>query len=211
MENCKRHAELMDWVLGELPADEAGDLAQHVAQCPECERAAEPLRRLQQALANSLTDREMPARLVFAPQLSRALWAGFWTSLARTAALSAAAAGIFLAILSAGLGPLSARWFPAGTRQAALPQSELRTLISQAVAAQGASERKQNGLALEQLADSLRQEQATSLARVAQQLGYVESAQNTVWKQMQQQNEVVSLIARDYLQPAGPSLSPARR
>ncbi|MBZ5563666.1 MAG: zf-HC2 domain-containing protein [Acidobacteriia bacterium] len=209
---CERDVELTDWVLGELPAEKAREVERHVTQCAECARSAERLRKLQQTLTSHLTDRDMPARLVFVGEPARAPFANFWGSLVRTAALSAAAAAVFLAILAFGSVSLKSRLLPAATpREAALTRAEIQDFVKQAVAEQAALERKQIEAGNAQLAASLRQEQAAGLSRVARQLDYVETAQNTVWKQMQQQNEYVSLIARNSLQPASLSKPPARR
>ncbi len=212
MGNCQREVELTDWVLGELPAEKARELERHVSECAECARAAERLRKLQHALTSNLTDREMPARLVFVGESARAPFANFWASLARTAALSAAAAAIFLAVVGFGSVPLRSRLFPAASpREAAVTRAEVQNLLHQAVAEQVAAERKQTEAADAQLAASLRQEQSATLSRMARQLDYVQSAQSIVWKEMQQQNEYVSLIARNYLEPASLSKPPARR
>jgi len=212
MGNCQREAELADWVLAELPAHKVRELEQHVSQCAECARSAERLRKIQQALTANLTERDMPAHLVFVGKQRHSPFAGFWGALARTAALSAAAAGIFLAILSLGSATWKSRLHPtAAPRGAALTRAEIQDFVKQAVAEQVALEKKQAEAANERLEASLRQEQASNMSRVARQLDYMGSAQSTVWKEMQQQNEYVSLIARDYLQPASMSRPPARR
>ncbi len=212
MGNCQREVELTDWILGELPAEKAQEMEQHVSMCPECKGSAEKLHKLQQALTSHLRDREMPARLVLVGEPARAPFANFWASLARTAALSAAAAAIFLVVLAFGSAPLRSRFLPAASsRNAAVTRAEVQTLVQQAVAEQVALERKQTETANAQLAASLRQEQMASLSRMARQLDYVQSAQTTVWKDMQRQNEYVSLIARNYLEPASLSKPPARR
>lgn len=200
MQPCEWEARLKDWVLEELAPEEANEVERHVKQCPECARSAQPLRELRQALMSSLTDQQMPAHLVLAGESGRNSFAGFWASLARTAALSAAAACIFLAILSVGFAhwrllPLAAQQKPALTRGA------VQALVAQAVADQAAARIKETEASNQELAASLRQEQVNDLAQLARRLQYLELAQNTVWKEAQQQNEVVSMIARDYLQP----------
>jgi hypothetical protein len=62
------------------------------------------------------------------------------------------------------------------------------------------------------LAASLRAEQMRNLASIQQQLQYLELVQNTVWKETQRQNEVISLVAQNQLQPpASSSVEPSRR
>ncbi len=211
MGNCPREVELTDWMLGELSPEAAREIELHVSQCAPCARSAERLRGVQQALTSSLGDRDMPARLVFVGEPARSPFANFWPSLVRTAALSGAAAAVFLVMVAFGSVPLRSRLIPAVAPQGAtLSRTEVQDLVRQAVAEQVALERKQTEAANAQLAASLRQDQVTNLTRLARQLDYVEQAQSTVWKQMQQQNEYVSLIARDYLQPANLS-TPVRK
>ena len=198
--------ELTDWALDELSPVKVRELEQHLGQCEECARSAQRLRGVRQALMSSLTDREMPAHLVLVGEKPQSLFAGFWTALLRTAALSAAAAAIFLVAVSVGfrhgpswLLPTTARVEPTLTRTA------FQALVAQAVAQQASLQSKETQAATQDLAAGLRQEQMENLARIAQQLQYLELAQNTVWKETQRQNEVLSLVAR-YTKP--PASSP---
>jgi hypothetical protein len=43
--------------------------------------------------------------------------------------------------------------------------------------------------------ENLRQEQTANWARFAQQLQYLELAQNSEWKETQRQKEIISLVA----------------
>ena len=73
-------------------------------------------------------------------------------------------------------------------------------------------QREEAQAATEELAASLREEQMRNLARIQPQLQYLELAQNTVWKETQRQNEVISLVAHNQLQPpASSSAEPSRR
>jgi hypothetical protein len=73
-------------------------------------------------------------------------------------------------------------------------------------------QRKETQAASEDLAASLRADQMRNLASIQQQLQYLELAQNTVWKETQRQNEVISLVAHNQLQPpASSSVEPSRR
>jgi hypothetical protein len=161
---------------------------------------------------SSLTDREMPAHLVFVGEKRQSLFAGFWPALLRTAALSGAAAAIFLVAVSVGfrhgrswLLPTTARVEPALTR------TELQALVAQAVADQVSLQSKETQAAARELVASLRAEQMGNLARLAQQLQYLELAQNTVWKETQRQNEVISLVAHYQQLPTSSPTQPARR
>ena len=201
----ERETDLTGWALGELSPEREQEFEQHLATCAECARSAEGLRRVRQVLTSHLTDREMPSHLVFVGEERKATSprASFWPSLARAVALSAAAAAVFLAIVSLGLARLRSRLLPTVAQEKpALTQIEVKALVDQGVAEQAAQERKETQAANQELAASLQQEQARSLAQFARRLQYLESAQNTVWKETQRQNQVVSLIAHSYL-PAG--------
>jgi hypothetical protein len=156
---------------------------------------------VRQALLSSLTDREMPAHIVLVGEKTQSLFAGFWTALFRTAALSAAAAAIFLVVVSVGfrhgrgwLLPTTARVEPTLTR------TELQALVAQTVAEKVSAQGKETQAATRDLAASLRAEQMGNLARIGRQLQYLELRENAVWKQTQRQNEVISLVAH-YPQP----------
>jgi anti-sigma factor RsiW len=202
--------ELTDWALDELSPMKARQLEQHMGQCEECTRSAQRLRGVRQALMSSLTDREMPAHLVVVGEKPQSPFAGFWTALLRTAALSATAAAIFLVAVWVGfrhgpswLLPTTARVGPTLTR------TDLQAMVAHAAAEQVALQSKEAQAATRDLVASLRQEQMGNLARIAQQLQYLEMAQNAVWKETQQQNEVISLVAHNRLEsptnsPTGP-------
>jgi hypothetical protein len=204
--------ELTDWALDELSPTKARQLEQHMGQCEDCARSAQRLRDLRQVLTSSLTDREMPAHLVLVGEKRESLWAGFWTALLRTAALSAAAAAIFLVTVSVGfrqgrswLLPTTARVAPTSMR------TEFQAFVAQAVARQLSLQREETEAATRDLAASLRAEQMRDLAHIAQQLEYLELAQNTVWKETQRQNALISLVAH-YQQPSTSSPAvPSRR
>jgi anti-sigma factor RsiW len=203
---------LTDWVLDELPPMKVRELEQHIGQCAECARSAQRLGGVRQALINSLTDREMPAHLVLVGEKRQSLFAGFWPALLRTAALSSAAAAIFLVAVSVGfrhgrswLLPTTARVEPALTR------TELQAFVARAVTDQVSLQSKETQAATRELVASLRAEQMGSLARLAQQLQYLELAENAVWKETQQQNEAISLVAHYQQLPTSSPTQPSRR
>lgn len=201
----EREAKLTDWVMEELSPPEARELEQHVAHCAECRRSLDRLRRVRQALNSNLTDREMSAHLVFVGEGRRRLSAGFLASLWRTAALAAVAAAVFLAVFWGGSFHLRQRLVvtPA-VQKTALSQSEIRAFVAQAMEEASARQRKEIEAAGEKVALSLRQEQMADLARLAQRLRYLESAQSAVWKQTQQQGQLVDLMARNSFGPRTP-------
>ena len=205
--------ELNDWAVDELSPTKARQLEQHIGQCEECARSAQRLRGVRQALASSLTDQEMPAHLVLVGEKPQSLWAGFWTALFRTAALSAAAAAIFLVVAAVGFRYGGSRLLPTTAQvKPTLTRAELQALVGQVVAEQASLQRKETEAATVDLAANLRAEQMRDLANIQQQLQYLELAQNTVWKETQRQNEVISLVAHNQLQPpASLSAAPSRR
>jgi anti-sigma factor RsiW len=199
-------SELTDWALDELSPVKARQLEQHMGQCEECARSAQRLLGVRQALMSSLTDREMPAHLLLVGEKRQSLFAGFWTALLRTAALSAAAAAIFLVVVSVGFRHGRSWVLPTTARvEPALTQTELQAFAARAVAEQVSLQRQETQAATLELAASLRQEEMRNLARLAQQVQYLELAQNTMWKETQRQNEVISVVAH-YRQP--PTSSP---
>jgi hypothetical protein len=151
----------------------------------------------------------MPAHLVLVSEKRQNPFAGFWTALLRTAALSAAAAAIFLTVASVGLHYGGSRLLPTVARvEPTLTRTELQAVVAQVVAEQVSSQGKQTQAADRNPAASLRAEQMGDLARVAQQLQYLESAYNTIWKETQRQNEVISLVAHYQQQPTSSHAGP---
>lgn len=207
---CPDKHKLMDWVLTELSPGEGEELQRHVAQCSDCAQALAGLQEVRQALMEQLADREMPAHLVFVPQEPRVFNPGFLASLWRSAALAGVAAVIFLAIVLGGY----ARWgHPpspvSGAQGTSMTRAEIETLVREAVRFQLAQQRQDLETTNERLAADLRKDQERALAPVAAQLQYLQSAQSVVWKQAQEQNALVELIARNSLgresaQPARP-------
>lgn len=202
-------AKLMDWVLGELPPGEEEDLQRHVQQCTDCAEELTGLQRVHETLRAQLTEREMPAHLVFLPEKARELRPGFLASLWRTAALAAVAAAVFLAIAVGGIARWGRQAFMTLPREkAALTRAEVGDMVNQAVRLQWAQQKSQLETTQEELAADLRREDAHILAPLAKQLQYVQSAQSVVWQETQKQNALVELLARNSL---GQGASPSRR
>ena len=200
-------SELTDWALDELPPTKARQLEQHFAQCEECARSAQRLQAVRQALRSSLADRVMPAHLMLVGEKPQSHFAGFWAALLRTAALSAAAAAIFLVTVSVGFRHGQSWLLPTTARvEPTLTRAELQALVAQTVAEQVSAQSKETQAATRDLAASLRAEEMGNLARVGRQLQYLELAENAVWKETQRQNEVISLVAH-YPQPPANSLT----
>jgi hypothetical protein len=81
--------------------------------------------------------------------------------------------------------------------QPTLNRTQLQAFVAQAVAEQVSAQSKQAQAATGDLVGSLRQEEMGNLARIAQQLEYLELTQNAVWKETQRQHEFISLVAHD--------------
>jgi len=197
--------ELTDWALDELSPAKVRELEQHLGQCEDCARSAQRLRGVRQALTSSLTDRAMPAHLVFLGEKSQPRSVDFWPALLRTAALSASAAVIFVAVAAVGVRYGGTRLLPATAwARQALTGAELRALVSQAVAAQVSSQSREIEVATREQVASLRQEQSENLARIARHLQFLEMEENTQYKETQQQEKLLSLVAHDQPLPTNP-------
>jgi|GEM_PF-637671 len=207
----EREAKLLERILDELAPAEVRELEQHVKQCGDCSRSVERLRSVHGALMNSLTDRDLPAHLVFIPDQPKQQLTGFLTSLWRTAALAATAAVIFLGILVGGAAHWRNRLAPApiatagSSSASALSSTDVKALAAQEVDRQMAIERAGLEASNDKLAVGLREEQAKNLDRLAHQLDFVQTVQNSVWKETQQQGAMVELIARNSLESKVPA------
>lgn len=207
---AEREAKLTEWILNELPPEEAQELERHLQQCADCSDSLEGLRNVHQALTKSLTGRPAPAHLAFLPEVPKNTLPAFLNSLWRAAAAGAVAAVVFLAVSGIGFF-YRARYLPVkrSVETATLTAADVKVLAEQAVVQGLARQRKEVEAANANLAAGLRQEQMRDLARVARQLSYLETTQSAVWKQAQQQGALVQSIARNSLklerpQPGNP-------
>lgn len=196
----EQQAKLREWVLEELSPSEVRELELHVEQCADCARSLDRLRGVRHALRQHLSDREMPAHLVFLEEKKR-LPTGFLATLWRTAALAALTAVVFLGILLGGYANWGKRPFVVGVpvEKSTLTRAEVEAMIGQAVEKSFAQQKRELEVAKQELQANWRQEQIRHLAALARQLQYLESAQAAVWKETQQQNALVELIARNSL------------
>jgi anti-sigma factor RsiW len=201
--SCREwEAKLTDWVLNELSSTEAEELERHLKQCPECARSVSRLRGVHEKLALGLTDLPMPARLVFWTEKPEGRPTAVLTQLWRSAAMGAVAGVVFLVVSWSGLTYRGGRVaMPSPSEEVKLNRAEVKALAAQVVAEQLSVHRREEESAREMLADSLRQETMSQLAQAGQELAYVQTVQNAVWKRTEQQNAVVEQIARNYLEP----------
>ena len=200
---CREWAnELTDWALDELSPARVLELEHHLEHCQECAQAAQRLFGVRQALKSSLIDRDMPAHVVVFGDKAQSRFAGFWAALPRTAALSAAGAVIFLAIVAFGSRFGGPRLLPvAAWTRPALTQSELKEFVARAVAEQVSLQSNEMQAATRNEVASLRQEQTENLKRLAQQMQYFELSLNTEYKATQQQSALISMVAQEKLLP----------
>ncbi len=194
-------AKFKEWVLDELSASEASRVQAHVEGCESCAHELAQLRSLQGALRGYLSERAMPARLVFIGEASRARAMSFWGSLARTAALAAAAALVFAVILSGTAGwwnrPLPVHQVQA---QPGPSRAEVEAMIARAVEQGAARQSQEMRESNQRLAAFLQERQGRAFTQVLNQLEYLETTQKTVWEENQQQNAWLQKIARNSLQ-----------
>ena len=194
--------ELTDWALDELSPAKARELEQHLKHCQDCAQTAQRLLGARQALKSSLIDCDMPAHVVVFGDKAQSRFAGFWAALPRTAALSAAGAVIFLAIVSVGIRFGGPRLLPVGASAGpALTQAELKEFVARAVAEQVSLQSKGMQAATRDEVASLRQEQTENLKRFAQQMQYFELSLNSEYKETQQQSALISVVAHEQQLP----------
>ena len=190
-------SELTDWALDELAPERVPELERHLRHCRECAQAAGRLLGVRQALKNSLIDRDMPAHVVVFEDKAPSRFPGFWAALLRTASLSAAAALVFLAVVSVGFRFGGTRFLPVSAwERPALAQAELKDLVTRAVAEQVSLQSKEMQAATRDEVATLRQEQTENLRLFAQQLQSFELSLNTEYKQTQQQSALINMVAQ---------------
>jgi len=196
---CREWGSLLtDWALDELSPARALELEQHLEHCQECAQAAQRFLGVRQALKSSLVDRDLPAPVVVFGDKAQSRFAGFWAALPRTAALAAAGAVIFLAIVSVGIRFGGPRLLPVTAfARPALTQAELKEFVARAVAEQVSLQSKEMQAATRDEVVSLRQEQTENLKRLTQQMQYFELSLNTEYKETQQQSALISLVAQE--------------
>ena len=85
-----------------------------------------------------------------------------------------------------------------------MTQTELQAFVTKAVAEQASLQSKETQAAARDLVAGLREEEMEKWALVGRQLLYLESAQNTEWKETQRQNEIIRLVARSQQPPTNP-------
>ncbi len=195
----EKQAKLIEWVLKELPAGEAEDLERHVRECADCARSVADYERVQQALKDQLVQEQIPAHLVFLREKPQVAWAGFFPSLWRTAALSAAAAVLFLLVFLGGYARWAGRAASPIAAKGSLTQAEVEAIAAQVVQRQWAEERRELVAMNEKVRGEIGREQAQAFARMTGQLQLLQRAQSLVWKQTEDQKVLFQLIARNTL------------
>jgi anti-sigma factor RsiW len=198
--------KLMDFILEELPRNEAQELDRHVAQCAPCAAALAELKNLSGAMRQHFVDREMPAHLVLIPERAPSTRLGFLASSWGAAALGGALAAVFLfGIFFGGLlgsGRDRSRHEPAAN--IALSRAEFEAMVIREVSEKLAQQRTEFQLENARLSESLRQEQVRSLSRLTQHMEYLQSANNLMWEEAQNQGALVQMIARNSMGEAKP-------
>lgn len=202
--------KIIDFTLQELSPGEMKEVKLHADNCAQCAKSLEEFGKLHRVMKDYFEEREMPAHLVMVPEKPVKLGWSFLTSSWGAAALGGALAVFFIAGLFLGglLGPVRRGFAPATGQSAALTRSEIRDLVAEEVSARIVRQEADLEAHDQKLAASLRQERDQSLAKFAQHLEYLQSAQDAIWKEAQQQNAIVELIARNSL--AGPKVPAAR-
>jgi anti-sigma factor RsiW len=193
--------KLIDYTLEELSPGEARDLELHIERCAACVNALNEIRATHRLMKEHLTDRQMPAHLVLVPERPANLPLRLLVSPWGAAALGGAlAAFFFLGLLLGGpLGPARRPALREPGEKAALTRSEIEGVVAREVAARMAEQKTDLQKQNEKLLATIRQERAESFARLGRHLEYLQTAQNAIWKETQQENALVEVIARNSL------------
>jgi anti-sigma factor RsiW len=205
--------KLMDYILKELPPNEASELELHVEGCAQCAGALSELKDLHGVMKQHFTDLEMPSHLVLLPGRPASVPWKFFANPWAPAALGGALAAVFIAGLFLG-GFIGRNPAPFVHRQAArdaVSRADVEAIVAREVSARLTQQKAEFQAQNVKLAESLRQDQMKNLVQIAHQIQGLELAQNAVWKETQQQNEFVGYIARNYLQPTSQPIGGSRR
>jgi gas vesicle protein len=205
---CKEWQEkLMDFVLEELRPEEARELELHVSSCAECAGALNEFKDLHASLKRQFTDRQMPAHLVLVPDKPASVPFRFLTGSWGAAALGGALAAVFLIGIFFGgfLGRTHAPLVRPTAAESTLTRSEVEAIVAREVSDRLSQQKTDFQMQNAKLSESLRQEQSRSFTNLAQHMEYLQSAQDLIWKEAQNQNALVQLIARNSLGGAKPS------
>jgi anti-sigma factor RsiW len=198
MTNCDRvQDQFKDWIFGELAAPDAAEVERHVSECAQCARMVEPYLGLHRAVTQSLSEQQLPAHLVFLPGHPRRAQSSYGVSLWRTAALAATAAVVFLVVLVGGYlgaGRLSHRFAAQATAATA---SETRALVRQEVQEAVAQQKREADAENLKLAANFHEEAQRRFALLNQRLDYLEATQRVVWRDSQERNAFLEVIARN--------------
>lgn len=205
--------KLMDYVLKELPPNEARELELHVEGCAQCASSLKEFKDFQGVMRQHFTDLEMPGHLVLLPERPAGVPWRFFRNPWAAGALSGALAALFIAGLF--LGGLFGRGpSPSVHEQAAkdaVSRADVEAMVAREVSTRLTEQKAQFQVQNEKLAESLRQEQTKNFGQIAHQMQGLELAQSAVWKETQQQNEFVGYIARNYLPPTSQPAGGSRR
>ena len=204
--------KLMDYIVKELPPQEARELELHIERCANCAGALNEYKDLRQMMKQHFTDLDMPSHLVLLPERPVGAPWRFFANPWAAGALGGALAAVFIAGLFFG-GFARRNPAPLVHEQVAdvVSRADVEAMVAREVSAKMTQQKAEFQTENEQLAESLRQEQARNLAKVAHQMQGLELAQDVVWKQTQQQNEFVDYLARNYLQPTSTPTGGSRR
>jgi anti-sigma factor RsiW len=195
------HDKLIDFTLEGLSPEEARDLELHVESCTECAGALSEFKALHRLMAEHFIDHQMPEHLILVPQRAARLPWRLLYSPWRAAALAGALAGFFLVglVLGGMIAPVRVPVAGEVAREAAFSRAEIEHMVAREVSARLLQQRADIQTQNDQLAAALRKNQAESLRLLTEHVEYLESAQNAIWKETQEQNALVGLIARNSL------------
>jgi anti-sigma factor RsiW len=211
--DCREWQEkLIDFILEELPPEEVREVELHVKGCAKCAAALGEFKGLGGMMKQHFTDREMPAHLVLVPERPASVLARFPGTSWGAAALGGALAALFVVGLFLGgfFGPARGLFVHEPAEKGAPTRADIEAIVAREVSDKLSQQKMDFQMQNEKLATSLRQEQVRNLSELSKHLEYVHSAQSLIWKEAQQQNALVELIARNSLGGAKPSVVKSR-
>ena len=222
--NCEQiKPALLEYVMEDAPAADRVEIAKHLETCAACSEEAGKIRQTMSALAANSAFEDVPQkiRIVAEPAESLHVWAAFWRNPARLAFAGAGLACVAIALLALahttvqynqGNFEIAFGAAAANTRisapSAAAPLSptpvsldrgmtreQVEQLIASAVAT---SEARQSSQTLQTVKTSAAQEAAKRMddrREMAESFRYVQAAEVTMWKQLQDQQYAAANVA----------------
>ncbi len=215
--NCQDYKnQILDWVLGELPAGSGRALEEHAANCAVCGRELSRLKRAQLLLKQSWRDEDIPTSIVFVPPTPTRPGAWQWlfgaprwvnVSMATVSAVAVLFMALSLARVRVQYGqgsfamsfgpssvaPINSSSGGAALTNAAYNPAELQKLVAAQYASLNAQDRERYAAMLEQLSQQVQAQRQADLQRIGMAFDQVKTV---VWKDLQRNSALVQYAAQ---------------